>query len=674
MMEVELPDGTIAEFPDGTAPDVIKGVLQKRFGSPAQPAPQQPSGWTAQKEADKVEQISGTSAFSDATGGIIQGIPFGDEMVSALGALPRAATEWARGDGFHPMRAYDRQMQVEEELRKRREERSPIASTVGSVAGGLGVGGVMAKGGVSLLQGAKPTIASMVGRGAAEGTAYGAAYGAGEGRGVEDRFYNMLRGAGVGGAVGGALPLVAGGVGKAAGMIKDRQFAGQTAAAAGTNRKALEHIRRALADDGMDTAAASTRLNELGPEGMLADLGPNLQRQAGAIAATPGRGQQIVREALFNRADGATGRITSALDQNLGPSPIPSQVDDAIRAGKQALSPQYEAAFGNSRAVDTSRLALDMEAMAVQERGRAAQVAKEVRDMLSIRGVADELDPDPRTLHAVRRAIDGMLKSEADPNARRVLGAARKQVDDTLTTAVPGIKSLDAQYADLSQQGEAFKRGQSTLDSGRTSPRPAELAQEFGAASPTVQKQLSAGARAEIDRIVGTNANDVVALNRLVKGEGDWNRARLATLFGQDKADEIIRVLDAENAFRRTHGVVTQNSETAARLAAQSDLAGGPVANLSATDVVKVGGLSGAARAVALKPVEMIANAFQKASLNKNSEALAKALTTPQGNQAILQALARLQRGRPKNTDLQKAIAGALLRSGAQQLPGYIAP
>jgi len=35
MIEVELPDGSIAEFPDGTAPDVIKGALQKRFGAPS---------------------------------------------------------------------------------------------------------------------------------------------------------------------------------------------------------------------------------------------------------------------------------------------------------------------------------------------------------------------------------------------------------------------------------------------------------------------------------------------------------------------------------------------------------------------------------------------------------------------------------------------------------------
>lgn len=34
MIEVELPDGSIAEFPAGTPPEVIKQALQKRFGAP----------------------------------------------------------------------------------------------------------------------------------------------------------------------------------------------------------------------------------------------------------------------------------------------------------------------------------------------------------------------------------------------------------------------------------------------------------------------------------------------------------------------------------------------------------------------------------------------------------------------------------------------------------------
>lgn len=44
MIEVELPDGTIAEFPDGTAPEAIKGALQKRFAKPSVPEDMAKSG------------------------------------------------------------------------------------------------------------------------------------------------------------------------------------------------------------------------------------------------------------------------------------------------------------------------------------------------------------------------------------------------------------------------------------------------------------------------------------------------------------------------------------------------------------------------------------------------------------------------------------------------------
>lgn len=48
MIEVELPDGTIAEFPDGTSQDVMRNALKKRFGGPAAlPAPPAPAPETS---------------------------------------------------------------------------------------------------------------------------------------------------------------------------------------------------------------------------------------------------------------------------------------------------------------------------------------------------------------------------------------------------------------------------------------------------------------------------------------------------------------------------------------------------------------------------------------------------------------------------------------------------
>ena len=38
MIEVELPDGSVAEFPEGTSNDVIKSALAKRFPAKTPPA------------------------------------------------------------------------------------------------------------------------------------------------------------------------------------------------------------------------------------------------------------------------------------------------------------------------------------------------------------------------------------------------------------------------------------------------------------------------------------------------------------------------------------------------------------------------------------------------------------------------------------------------------------
>lgn len=166
-------------------------------------------GFNPTTEANQIEKVTGTGTFADMTGsGIAKAVPFGDEIASGLNAPFRAAREYFQGDGFDIGRAYDRNMQTEEELQKRREERSPVASTVGSVAGGIGATAPVAAGGLSFLNGAKPTLASMVGRGSAEGAAYGAAYGAGEGRGLNERVNNAVYGSTTGAITGGVMGAV----------------------------------------------------------------------------------------------------------------------------------------------------------------------------------------------------------------------------------------------------------------------------------------------------------------------------------------------------------------------------------------------------------------------------------------------------------------------------------
>lgn len=70
MIEVELPDGTIAEFPDGTSRDVMKAALQKRFGSqqPAQPERPQPGSLLDFPQVEPQPNVAKDMAAAGAAG------------------------------------------------------------------------------------------------------------------------------------------------------------------------------------------------------------------------------------------------------------------------------------------------------------------------------------------------------------------------------------------------------------------------------------------------------------------------------------------------------------------------------------------------------------------------------------------------------------------------------
>lgn len=642
MIEVEAPDGTIVEFPDGTSNDVMRTAMQKRWGGPQPPAPSEPSGLQP-------------SIINDIAEGAYSAIPFSDEIVSGAMAPIRAAGDWVQGKGFDLGRSYQEGMDKEKATREEASERSPVAYTGGQIAGGLALAAPQAKAGVSLLQGAKPTLGSLVGRGAAEGAIYGGAYGAGEGQG-RDRIDNALFGAETGGAVGGALGVIA---------------------RAGAHRTASP-VSRAAADDGLDAASVQQRLSDLGPDAMLMDLGPNLQRQAGALAASPGRAQEIVRNAIMGRDRTANARIRSEIDATLGPAPVPSQVEAGIRGGQQALSPAYQQVFRGARAVDTTPVAQRLETAEINLRGPAQRAARDIRQMLNVAG-QDALDPNPGTLFQVRQAIDGMMATNVDPNAARLLASTRQQVDDLLGRAVPGIKDVDAQFAELARQSDALGRGQQVLASGREAPRPQELAQEIAegalpqgnqigpSAAPFRMRQ---GARDEIERIVGTTANDRVALQRLIKGEGDWNRERLASLFGPDKAERIIRVLDRERAFAETSHIVTRNSETAARSAAMREVGANEAPNFGVREGYMSGGMMGAARSGAVRAAERVKDALLGARREASNVDLAEALSSGD----VARVSAALMRGQPQLSDAKRAIVEALTRGSVQQIGAHTSP
>jgi hypothetical protein len=140
---------------------------------------------------------------------------------------------------------------------------------------------------------------------------------------------------------------------------------------------------------------------------------------------------------------------------------------------------------------------------------------------------------------------------------------------------------VDAGYAELMRQRDALGRGADVLDNGKNAIRPAELATEIQTgAQPQGQMvgpsaapaRLRQGVRAELDRLVGTKANDLGALERTIGTPQDWNSRKLALLFGEDARNGVSDAVAANRKFRDTFQKVAQGSQTAQRSEAAAAL------------------------------------------------------------------------------------------------------
>lgn len=215
IFEIQGPDGVTYEV-DAPNQDAAIGAFQSEATQSAQ-APQDFHGVSMDAEAiaearraagKQVGQLN--NPFSAATHGANAGMffNFDDELGAALMSPFRATADAVQGKGFDLGRAYNFDLAVNREVQDQLREKQGAATLVGEVAGGVAQAGALTKGGLTLLDKAKPTLTSLAGRGAAEGAIYGAAYGAGAGEGVPDKVSQAAQGGVVGAAMGGATGAV----------------------------------------------------------------------------------------------------------------------------------------------------------------------------------------------------------------------------------------------------------------------------------------------------------------------------------------------------------------------------------------------------------------------------------------------------------------------------------
>jgi hypothetical protein len=573
--------------------------------------------WAASEEESRPKTTTGEAALEGYLTGA--GAGFRDEIYGASKAsgLPewlggfrapigaaRLAYEHYTGVPGDATETYDRTVADIREHQKQVEEDHPVAFDAAQIGGSL-----LPASKVMKATGMGATLGGAIIRSGAAGGILGGITGAGDANGdLKDRAIGAGEGAIVGIPVGAVAPVVGHAVGKGIAAISNR---------AGTEGKAAGKVLNALERDGVTPATLQSRLDSIGPQAMIADIGPNATQQAAVIAASPGPGQQTIRGAINARNAGASGRVTNAVNMAMGGPVNYGQIErDIITRRSNAAGPLYRQAY----AVPLPPIQEVQDVLATPTgRAAASRAARLSQD--------EGLPFDPNTVRGVdliKRTLDDVV-SEGQRTGRnneaRIIGNLRDRLVTAVDNHVPEYAMARDAFAGESAIRDALQAGRNLFSDQLT---PQEIGDQLVAMTSSERDAFMQGARAQIQRIMGTARNDASRVRQLL--QKGFNQEKLEMALGPQAADDLMRQVGFETTAANTSHRVIGNSETAARLAGREDLSPGGT-GLGIRDSFAAGGLMGAARGAGLKLVDKAVDAVRAGRQKEIESAMADILT-----------------------------------------------
>lgn len=592
MIEVELPDGTVVEFPDGTDAAAIKAALAKIGGAPAQPSGGIPEGMflnpvTGQMTSrEMLRNAEPATRGGAALEGFIQGgtFRFGDELAGMVGAL----------EGGADMATFRR-----EQARARAEraqEAYPLTYGLSEAGGGIATtGAAMAMAPAAVAGTGAAPLTQQALRGAAMGAIEGAAYGAGGGEDAADRLSQAAKYGATGAVIGGLAPVAVQGVRE--GVARVRGAVGTAPSATQASRGVQRAIDRSgrSADD-IDAAIRAARA--AGQPYTVADAtGNSGQRMLSGIARAPGDARQEIAEYLYRRQGDQGGRLARAIDEALNaprnPGNLPvvagqnpadftkmtaKEVAERLSAARsRAANVAYEAARAQAGPVDVraalsviddrigpmqgSGVATDgIDGLLSRFRNRLA-AAKPSGGALSV-----ELSDFSRVLGVkqdVQDAIGAAVRAGRNNEARE-LGKLISSLDEALEAASPAYRAANDEFARASRIIDQIEAGTKAA-SPRV--RSADTAAAYARLTPEQQATFRAGYS---DPTLAKIENAAPGVNKARALTSDGVRGDLRTMARDPDALEAF--IARENDMFATLNRATGGSMTADNLADAAEM------------------------------------------------------------------------------------------------------
>lgn len=616
MIEIELPDGTIAEFPEGTPNDAIKGALQKRFGAPkaSNPAP-----------------VDASTVFTDD---MLFGLP--GKASAGINALAQRGIAALPGEspfeGKTVSELYDQNRQNYTAGREKYAEESPVANTAASLAGGVYGGAVT--GGLAL-KGAQALAPNLVGRlgssfaGKMAGdAALGAVQGAATAYGNDQ---DMASGALIGGATGGlARPVIAAGgaalnsigglvgVGNA-GRAKDAIYQALTRSGKSAN-SVVDDIARAAAD-GQDVYTVADALGNSG------------QRMLTGIVRSPGDERAAVIEALQRRQAGQGRRLQNALTEGFGAPQTQRQTEEALKALRSSeANVNYSAARQSAGAVDpTGAISKADEFLGTGGSLPLTDIAGDsvagtVQRAKSMLTDGSNVISDFDTAFRTKIELDSMIE-KANPTVQRQLIPIRNELDKAIEkSSAPYAQARDT-FRQQSENLSAVDIGRKAAMSGRVE----DTLDTFGKmARPEQQQAFRSGYVdpyiADIQKTAGSMTNRARPLIT------DATQAEFPAFAQPGKSQQMMDRIGREQTMFETASQALGGSKTAENLA---DMMDAQSFDPSMIGALASGNLKGAALQGLTKAVQSV-----QGRNSQTRDLIAKALmsSSPQKAREVLDA------------------------------------
>lgn len=658
--------------------------------------------WADHYVAQEKKESPTLMGIDNAVRSVARGTHIGswlDELSGLSSAALHSATGGKLGSSYDEATEYNR-------ARDRDYDAShPYVSTGLKIAGGLG--SLPATPALSVTKGTG--MASRMLNGAANGTVYGGLYGLGLGDDGEDRAKKAFEGAAMGAGIGAAIVPVAAGVSNAVQYAKNamRPLPPELS---GIKRTAVDQITTAMADDRLlrapnsppvpQASSYAAKASELGPEGMLADMGANLRGKAMGIGGQPGEAQTILTDALAARGARAAERSGKDVNEVLGPARNLVKLEaNAVKAANREAGPLYKA-FESTPIKPSENL------HGILDRAKAAGAYDAALKRMQIKGQdpvdtfykgmpnsgVDNAALNPRFLDQMKRVLDGKAgeaqragNKELFSDYSQLAKALREEVDAILNPANPAASTW-AKARQASGDGKSFA---DALDEGRKvfsrGTHPDQLAADLAAMSPLERTATVHGARGQIRDMMG-NATSVrgsteeslAAARELRKALGseyakqkldlllEPGKTNLAPTLGNGNSKQLLRAVNREAEFAETNHAVGGNSITAQRTAAINSIPGAK-GTTGSNDLPSVGQLPSWA-------AKKLIDAFGRMAATKHSEAVRRDmanLLSKQGidRDALVKGLMSYNNSRSVTAEDMRTLRNVIERSGVNLIP-----